>query len=314
MHPWTKPAFDALLRGAERLPHALLIHGTRGVGKLALAEHIAQALLCEQPAKRPCGACEGCRWFSAGNHPDFRRVEPEVLWKEPPNLADEEEGGGSKSRTTKPSLQIKIDQVRDLADFLNLRSHRGGRRIALLHPAEDMNENSANALLKALEEPPGSAMFILVSHRPARLLPTVRSRCFALPVAVPKREVAVRWLEGQGVKDAGRWLAFAGGAPLRAAQYAAEAARWEGLIRSPAPVNTREELGPLVEVLQKAALDQALAAFGLPPRYGTNPKGNAGSHRAWLTYARRMGQEGLLVDHPVSPKLFSAELLGAKPR
>src|SRR5207247_4155502 len=114
-----------------------------------------------------------------------------------------------------PILEIKIYQVRELADFLNIRSHRGGLRVALVHPAEEMNINAANALLKALEEPPAGAVFLLVSHRPARLLPTIRSRCVALPVAVPPREAALRWLSGQGMPDAERWLAYAGGAPLR---------------------------------------------------------------------------------------------------
>ena len=86
-----------------------------------------------------------------------------------------------------------------------------------MHPAEDMNEVAANALLKGLEEPPSGAIFILVSHRPARLLPTIRSRCVAFPVPLPARDVALKWLAGQNVKDAERWLAYAGGAPLRAA-------------------------------------------------------------------------------------------------
>src|SRR5205823_7615954 len=120
----------------------------------------------------------------------------------------------------KPSLVIKIEQIRGLEDFLNIGSHRGKLRVALVHPAEDMPEASANALLKGLEEPPSGAVFLLVSHRPAQLLPTVRSRCVALPVALPPVEVAQRWLESQHVKDAARWLAYAGGAPLRAMDYA----------------------------------------------------------------------------------------------
>ena len=124
-------------------------------------------------------------------------------------------------RTKQPSIEIKVDQVRELADFLYIGSHRGRMRVALVHPAEDMNENAANALLKGLEEPPASAMFILVSHRPAQLLPTIRSRCVSVPVGIPAREAALAWLEAQGLKEAERWLAYAGGAPLRAVEYAA---------------------------------------------------------------------------------------------
>jgi DNA polymerase-3 subunit delta' len=83
-----------------------------------------------------------------------------------------------------------------------------------------MNTPAANALLKSLEEPPASAMFLLVSHRAARLLPTVRSRCVPIAVPLPAADLARAWLERQGVKDAGRRLALAGGAPLRALQDA----------------------------------------------------------------------------------------------
>ena len=238
MHPWNEPILEQFKARLERLPHALLVHGAPGLGKLALAERMTQLLLCEHAdaVRRPCGACDACRWFASGSHPDFRRVEPEALAKQPVEGEDSEEGGAEPSpsrRGRQPSLQIRIEQVRDLADFLNLRSHRGRLRVALVHPAEDMNENAANALLKGLEEPPSGAMFILVSHRPARLLPTIRSRCVAVPVPLPPNDVALKWLAAQNVKDAERWLAYAGGAPIRALDYAAEAPALERLLQSP---------------------------------------------------------------------------------
>jgi len=314
MHPWNQPIFDALERRGERLPHALLLHGVRGIGKLALAERMAQRLLCESAdrARRPCGACNACRWLLAGNHPDFRRLEPEALSKQ--EAAEEEGVEAPARRAKKPSTEIKVDQVRELADFLYVGSHRAGLRVALVHPAEDMNPNAANALLKGLEEPPASAMFLLVSHSPARLLPTVRSRCVAVPVPVPPPEAALKWLSGQGVKDAERWLAYAGGAPLRALEYAADAETWERLIGSPAPVEDREDLLRLAEALQKIAVDQALLASGLPAKYRTAQDGKAGSARAWLAYARQMGNDRLLAEHPVNPKLFSAEMISSEPK
>ena len=175
MHPWNEPILESLKRRADTLPHALLIHGPQGVGKLKLAERVVQLLLCEaaDAGRKPCGACDGCRWYLAGNHPDFRRVEPEALAA--PVEAEGEEP--ASTRKGKPSQEIKIDQVRELAGFLNIGSHRGRRRVALVHPADEMNAHAANALLKSLEEPPGDAMFVLVSHRPMRLLATIRSRC-----------------------------------------------------------------------------------------------------------------------------------------
>ena len=91
MHPWNEPIFEALKRTREWLPHALLIHGPRGVGKLALAERLAQLLLCEHadPAARHCGTCDGCRWYLGGNHPDFRRLEPDLPLESDEDEADE---------------------------------------------------------------------------------------------------------------------------------------------------------------------------------------------------------------------------------
>src|SRR5688572_33399631 len=98
MHPWNQPILEALAGRLERLPHALLVYGPRGVGKLALAERMAQFLLCEGK-KKPCGTCDACRWYLAGNHPDFRRLEPEALSREP--VAEPEEGASAR-KTKQP--------------------------------------------------------------------------------------------------------------------------------------------------------------------------------------------------------------------
>jgi DNA polymerase-3 subunit delta' len=314
MHPWNEPVLESLKKARARLPHALLIHGPRGIGKLALAEHFAQLLLCEHTdvQARPCRRCDACRWYLSGNHPDFRRLEPEALAKTPPPDAEAaEEGSDAPARRTRqPSIVITVEQVRALADFLNLRSHRGALRVALVHPAEDLYPNAANALLKSLEEPPLGAIFILVSHRPARLLPTVRSRCVAVPVPVPAANVALRWLASQGVEKADRWLAFAGGAPLQAVKYAEEAPGWERLLKSPQPVDDRENLERLAEALQKIAYDRAFSAFGLMPKYRTGaPAASPAKVRRALAFARQMGENRQLTRHPLNPRLFSSDML-----
>ena len=320
MHPWNEPILSQFRSRLERLPHALLVHGAPGLGKLELAERMAQLLLCEHgdAARRTCGECDGCRWFTSGSHPDFRRLEPEALAKQPAEPEEGEEGAretGPARRTRQPSLQIRIEQVRELAGFLNLRSHRGRLRVALVHPAEDMNPNAANALLKGLEEPPSGAVFILVSHRPARLPPTIRSRCVALPVALPPWDVALAWLASRNVKEAERWLAYAGGAPLKALDYAAEAPLLERLLQSPGIVEDREGIELLTEALQKIAFDRAFSAFGLPPKYRTGKASvTAQQARAWIRYARWMGENRALSRHPLNPKLFSAEMVGAMPK
>src|SRR5258706_12686445 len=260
----------------DKLPHALLLHGAQGVGKLALAERFAQLLLCEKRGQgtQPCGACEGCRWFLGGNHPDVRFLEPETLARHQPAA---EEGEEEKAKEGKASNQIKIDQTRALGDFVHVVSHRGGRRVAIIHPAEDMNTATANSLLKILEEPPASALFLLVSHRPARLLPTIRSRCVPVPVPLPEAKAAAAWLAGQGVRTPERWLAFAGGAPLRALDYATgeRGEAIERVLRALAAGNRaalgdikdRDELEPLAEVLQKMALDRDFATLSGRGKY-----------------------------------------------
>jgi len=315
-----KDAWARLAGMRDRLPHALLLHGAAGVGKLALAEAFAQYLVCEKRAQAaaPCGRCDACRWFLAGNHPDVRFLEPEAFAR---YAAVAEEGEEPKARDAKPSTQIKIEQTRALRDFVHLVSHRGGHRIAIVHPAEDMNAAAANSLLKNLEEPPAGAVFLLVSHRPARLLPTIRSRCVPMPVPLPEPRTAAAWLGAQGVRNAERWLAFAGGAPLRALEYAT-GERGEAIERvvrgvaagdrdGLADVRDNALIEPLIEVLQKMALDRAFGALTGRTKYGG--AAGAGDARAWLAYARAMGRHRTLARHPLNPRLFAAEMVAGMP-
>jgi DNA polymerase-3 subunit delta' len=197
------------------LPHALLLHGPAGVGKLDLANELARWALCQAPSEAgACGVCDACNWFDQGNHPDFRRVEP--VEAEP----DDEDAGSVKKAPKKGSRVIKVEAIRDIGDFLNLTAHRGGWRVALIHPAEMMNPAAANALLKTLEEPPARVLLLLVSHQPGRLLATVISRCRKVAVALPEREDALVWLRAAGLSDPSLLLAEAGGAPLTALGHA----------------------------------------------------------------------------------------------
>ena len=184
----------------DRMPHALLLAGQPGVGKAALADYLVRQLLCADLSAEgaPCGRCPGCTQYAAGTHPDFFRVEP-----------------------AEDSSVIKVDQVRELAEKLSLSSHHGGFKVALLMPADAMNINAANSLLKTLEEPSDNTVLLLVSARPAQLPATIRSRCQLLRVEIPARDVALHWLTGQ-VPDEQKemYLQLAHGAPLEALRQA----------------------------------------------------------------------------------------------
>lgn len=200
---WHAQAWSALTRDLARLPHALLLHGPEGLGKRAFAARLAESLLCAEPgpAAAACGACGNCRRFGAGTHPDLLHVQP---------LQD--------------SLVISVDQVRELRHFVALKPHSAARKLVVLEPAEAMNLNAANALLKVLEEPPPSSLLLLITARAARLPATIRSRCMRVSFRPPATAEAATWLRGQALgAEAERLLALAGGAPLRAAAWARSA-------------------------------------------------------------------------------------------
>ena len=209
IYPWQENEWARLRELDKRPAHGLLFKGAKGIGKLDLAINFAQSLLCQDPGEsgRACGKCPSCHWFEQGAHPDFRLLQPEALNPD----AEENETG------KKPSKQISVDQIRGLADFFGMSAHQGGRRVIVIHPAEAMNINAANALLKNLEEPPQGLLFILVSHKPQQLLPTILSRCVVFALASPDAETSIRWLSAQGVKKPAEVFAISGFSPLQAA-------------------------------------------------------------------------------------------------
>ena len=210
IYPWQKNDLVRLQELRKRPPHGLLFKGSKGIGKFDLAMNFAQSLLCQHPDESgfACGQCASCHWFEQESHPDFRLLQPEVL-----SLDGEETESGKK-----PSKQISVDQVRGLTDFVGMSAHQGGRRVVVIHPAEAMNINAANALLKNLEEPPKGMLFILVSHKPQQLLPTILSRCLSFALPAPDAASAMLWLKEQGVKNPSEALATSGFAPLQAVQ------------------------------------------------------------------------------------------------
>jgi DNA polymerase III subunit delta' len=197
----------------------------------------------------------------------------------------------------------------------------------VIHPAEAMNVNAANALLKSLEEPPPRTYFLLVAHRPYQLLPTIKSRCQHVALPVPDRKTAAAWLAEQGVRDAELALAHVGDAPLLAAElngteyWGARAAFLRQLAARDFDVLSAAEAirdcpAPHAIVwLQKWSYDIALyRAVGLV-RYNPDHQTTIAriasevSALATLRFQREMTRTQRIANHPLNPRLFLEQLL-----
>jgi DNA polymerase III subunit delta' len=278
--PWHEAAVrDALaLRGA----HAQLLHGQDATELFELAMTLARAWLCESggPSARtglPCGVCSSCRMCIARSHPDMLVLLPDAMreslgWSNV-STADDETAATTSGRS-KPSREIKVEDVRVAIAFAQSTSARGVGRVVVLYPGDRMNVVAAHALLKTLEEPFGQTRFLLCSTRPDTLLPTIRSRCqaFALRLAPPAEAIA--WLEQQGVEQAEIMLAACGGCAndvLDSLRRGVDAATW---LKLPQRVLQRDTgafadwtVAQMVDALQRLAHDCTCVAIGAAPRY-----------------------------------------------
>ena len=246
-------------RAAGRVPHAILLSGPAGLGKVRFARRLAEALVCTRPRDDgdACGSCRACRLSRAGSHPDLHWVSPE-----------------------EPGKMIKIDAVRELTAKSMLSAQEGGYRVFVLDPAEAMNRSAANALLKTLEEPASRTVLILVSSHPDRLPATIRSRCQAFKFAIPAADEVRGWLGARlGGGDLEGLLAVSGGAPLRALQAKEECWIEQGRLltselsalkmRRSNPLQTVEEwekrpLTLVFDGLKRCLTDLIRLASGLP--------------------------------------------------
>lgn len=214
MFPWHSEQWQNVSRliGSGQLPHALLLFGNQGLGKVDFAFNLAGAVLCQQPdsGHQACGQCSACQLLAAKTHPDLYYLEPVEK---------------KNSTSKKPVLRIRIEDVRALCDSLNRTSQFGGYRVAILDQAEQMTLEAANSLLKTLEEPGAQVLILLVSSRPNRLPVTIRSRCQRLRFSMPAESQAIEWLRqnvpkqpAMPVEDLQQALKYAHGSPLAARQ------------------------------------------------------------------------------------------------
>jgi DNA polymerase III subunit delta' len=200
--PWQSASWQQLLaqHQQQRLPHALLLSGHAGTGKRKFALMFASYVLCTEPCEgKACGHCKTCQLLRAGSHPDFMMLEPE-----------------EKSRV------IKVDQIRGLKNFSAQTAQLSGFKVIIIQPADVLNINAANALLKDLEEPPAKTLFLLISDQPEQISATIRSRCNQLFFATPDRSKAQQWLAQKIPDESAETLAllltFTDNAPLQALQ------------------------------------------------------------------------------------------------
>ena len=178
----------------KRLGHGLLFHGAKGIGKKLFALEFAHWLMCEKPTEhKACGECKSCKLIEAESNPDFLTLFPE------------EEGKA-----------IKVDQIRELIQKVSLTSHGYGYRVIIIEPADALNINASNSLLKTLEEPPESTVLILVSNKPSSLMATIRSRTQMVKFDLPSEEESLQWLASQNVEKAQLVLNLSAGAPIAA--------------------------------------------------------------------------------------------------
>lgn len=203
-YAWHQATWQRLtsLAGEDRLPHALLVGGPAGIGKRRLAQAFTAFLLCQAPASTgACGRCKSCSLLSAGSHPDLLELMPEV-----------------DAKTGKVAKAIRVDQVREVVEFAAKSAQMGGYRVVTVEPAHLMNVQSANALLKTLEEPGRQTLILLLSSQPLSLSATIRSRCQQLVMGIPGQAEALEWLTPLvgDAATAALLLRLAEGAPLAA--------------------------------------------------------------------------------------------------
>lgn len=212
---WLDRAQDKLSTLMQASTAPILVHGHQPKGLYEFVTLFLATELCEAPQildavqRKPCLQCPGCHLRLAGNHPDFRMLMPQAVALEMGFNVDIKSG-------VKPSQDIRIDDVRELQAYFNMASSRGSSRYLVVYPFDQMNVNTANALLKTLEEPVNGLRFLLVGSRLDKLLPTIRSRCQDLAIPMPTIVESMNWLEGQGVEFADIALSVAMNDPFEA--------------------------------------------------------------------------------------------------
>lgn len=315
--PWIAAQLRQLL--AQR-GHAWLLHGPSGLGQYSLGLALAQAWLCDAPGPDgACGKCAGCHQVQVRAHTDLAVLMPETAMLELGWPLGEKAQQDLDDKKRKPSREIRVDAMRDALEFAQRTSGRGRGKVVLVYPAERMNQVTANALLKTLEEPPGDVRFVLATEAAHQLLPTIRSRCQAHTLAWPTAAEAQAWLQEQGVPAPAAviLLRAAGGRPedaLRLHQAGVDAGAWSRWPKALAKGDASAlfDWGPAtaVEALQKLCHDLVAVQTGASPRYFAAEDLPSGAGAAALTaWWGDLARTARTVDHPFNPGLMLESLV-----
>lgn len=193
MLPWFVDAYHQLVTRyrANKLHHALLFVGVKGIGKTQLVQGLADTLLCKQVTSQgACNECQSCQLRLAGNHPDYYVLESDK--------------------------QLGVDKIREGIAKLSATAQMGGNKVLIIPQADSMTEAAANALLKTLEEPTNNTYLLLITNAVNSIMPTILSRCEKHMLPLPDVEVSIDYLKQQGIQEVGESLLQAYGyAPLR---------------------------------------------------------------------------------------------------
>lgn len=315
--PWIAAQRRQLL--AQR-GHAWLLSGPSGLGQYTLALELVRAWLCENPSEDgACGHCGSCHAIEVRTHADLCVLMPETDMVERGWPLPEKAQAEIDDKKRKPSREIRVEAMRDAVQFAQRTSARGRGKAVLVYPAERMNNVTANALLKTLEEPAGDVRFVLASEAAHQLLPTIRSRCLGHALQWPDESESLAWLAQQGIAPdaAGPLLRAAGGRPEDAralAQGGRSPQAWALLPRAVArgDATALSDFSPAeaVDALQKLCHDQLARRVGAAPRYFAEadlpPPPGVGPLTRW---ARALAKEARTADHPFNPGLMLESLV-----
>ena len=329
LYPWLVESFQSLTQ--HPIPNSLLIHGEKDIGKLQYGLELANYLLCESTANRPCHTCDACHWVAKGAHPDLFVITPQNLKYLLPFDTDEGDEA-SESEDKKQSKFIRIEQIRQVIAKNELGSYRGGKRVVLIYPVEAMQAEAANCLLKTLEEPSAQLHFILITSHLEKILPTIRSRCQFSAIPKPSHPIASQWLKDQlpetlTQEKIDQQLALYAGSPLKVIQSIDHKTFDELTVVNELSKFKLLQSGVIIEQLQqhtlfdilnciyKWSIDLNLVAFGLEPRYFPHLASTMKSQTQQVSKATlqqfisHLRDDIRLANHPLFPKVQLDTLL-----